>query len=666
MFYDKNHPDVQIKNKTFGPVDQRNFGLLYQSIHSATHVDQSARLDREPLAEETRRCEPRQSTTQDAVAHVCHRSQSNTAIVICSAFGHEALFSYRAHRHLALNLASAGFPTLTFDYLGSGESDLDSEQGLDIESMVAQVERACAYLCSEIGAQKIVLYGLRFGGLIATHAATRIPNVDGLLLFAPVIYGRHYARELQLAQSSISGFFPPKCESKPYEEVWGYPLPIPFQNQLKKLSALQERAQSLKWAFIATRDDIDNKEVDLVKSFESLGIQTEIFASESYSKLMASQEFRAVTPKDLWSVILERLQKNSKDPEPREQLPSIQSKPAKVDSTFDGLQSTQCSTASRAESEFVDFHGMRGFVTFARADTGQISSKKQFGIFINVGANRRTGAHRIYVFLARALASKGISTLRYDGLGIGDSDSTQDNLEMEVYRESAINEVRTSIDLVLSKFPDAEITLLGICSGAFYSLHTAFSDARVRSIVLINPADLAWKKGDSIEIPRNQVFRSEDYYKRSAVSLNTWKRLVKFEIDLFGITRAIAVRLIWQAKFQTRWFLHSIGISSFSPNTVAEKISAILNRGAFISMIFSEDDYGLVNLSKQTGKNASLFAKRSNFKLCKLSYADHTITPLVKQTELLEQVLEHFDSENRWSQSNSKSGTSSPTQLRNT
>src|SRR4051812_18689773 len=51
-------------------------------------------------------------------------------VLICASLGHEATYVHRSMRLLAEQLAAAGFPTVRFDYLGTGDSsgsDLDED-----------------------------------------------------------------------------------------------------------------------------------------------------------------------------------------------------------------------------------------------------------------------------------------------------------------------------------------------------------------------------------------------------------------------------------------------------------------------------------------------------------------------------------------------------------
>ena len=54
--------------------------------------------------------------------HLPAHPPASIGLVICNAFGHEALCSHRSVRHFAERAARQGIPTLRFDYDGTGDS----------------------------------------------------------------------------------------------------------------------------------------------------------------------------------------------------------------------------------------------------------------------------------------------------------------------------------------------------------------------------------------------------------------------------------------------------------------------------------------------------------------------------------------------------------------
>ena len=121
-----------------------------------------------------------------------------TAVLLCPALGHDARCAHRSLRLLADQLAMAGYPTMRFDYPGTGDS-CDPREGEHWGAWQQSIHAAADTLRDVTGARRIVLCGVRVGALLATLVAGRRDDVAGLMLLAPVIIGRTYARELTAA-----------------------------------------------------------------------------------------------------------------------------------------------------------------------------------------------------------------------------------------------------------------------------------------------------------------------------------------------------------------------------------------------------------------------------------------------------------------------------------
>lgn len=105
-------------------------------------------------------------------------------------------------------------------------------------------------------------------------------------------------------------------------------------------------------------------------------------------------------------------------------------------------------------------------------------------LFLNAGVIHRVGPHRLHVTLARHLAARGLSSLRLDLSGIGDSRAVPGSLS---FRESAVADVRAAMDWLAANHGAKSFVLFGLCSGADNALATASADPRVTGLVLVDP-----------------------------------------------------------------------------------------------------------------------------------------------------------------------------------
>ena len=137
------------------------------------------------------------------------------------------------------------------------------------------------------------------------------------------------------------------------------------------------------------------------------------------------------------------------------------------------------------------------------------------GVVIIVGGPQyRAGSHRQFVQLARSLARQGVSALRFDTRGMGDSSGEQRTLE-------AIEaDVGAAIDALQTLQPTVHrVVLWGLCGGAsaalLYWRHTR--DARVQGMVLVNP----WVRSEET-LARTQL---KHYYLKRLSQRAFWAKL---------------------------------------------------------------------------------------------------------------------------------------------
>jgi len=104
-------------------------------------------------------------------------------------------------------------------------------------------------------------------------------------------------------------------------------------------------------------------------------------------------------------------------------------------------------------------------------------------VLLNAGVVHRVGPHRLNVSLARRLAGVGLTSWRVDLSGIGDSRPIPGRL---TFRESAVQDIRLTMDQASADCGIRRFALIGLCSGADNALAAAVDDARIEELVLID------------------------------------------------------------------------------------------------------------------------------------------------------------------------------------
>ena len=150
----------------------------------------------------------------------------------------------------------------------------------------------------------------------------------------------------------------------------------------------------------------------------------------------------------------------------------------------------------------------------------------KFGVVIVVGGPQcRIGSHRQFVLLARLLGQRGITTLRFDYRGMGDSSG-------DLRDFTAIDEdIRAAVDILKSANPKLEtIVLWGLCDAASASLFYAYKDPRIAGLVLANP----WVRTD---VGEAQAYLNH-YYRARFLDSAFWKKMLRGQFDFFGSLRS--------------------------------------------------------------------------------------------------------------------------------
>ena len=143
----------------------------------------------------------------------CHHQpvgQANPrgAVVLCPAIGDEYYYSHRTLRQLSSQLARAGFHVFRFDYFGTGDSAGQDESAtlaqwlIDVGSAIDQVKQLSR--CDQIS-----VVGIRLGATLAWQAVKERSDIDGLVLWNPVLSGSNlldHWTEMQSNHNQALGF----------------------------------------------------------------------------------------------------------------------------------------------------------------------------------------------------------------------------------------------------------------------------------------------------------------------------------------------------------------------------------------------------------------------------------------------------------------------------
>jgi alpha-beta hydrolase superfamily lysophospholipase len=107
-------------------------------------------------------------------------------------------------------------------------------------------------------------------------------------------------------------------------------------------------------------------------------------------------------------------------------------------------------------------------------------------VLVNEGNTHHIGQSRIWVDLARRLATEGFRVLRFDLSGNGDSGTRPGQRAHVARAPEATDDVNQAVGAISADDP-ADVVLIGFCSGAYQIAEQAM-DLRPRGVCVINPS----------------------------------------------------------------------------------------------------------------------------------------------------------------------------------
>ena len=553
-------------------------------------------------------------------------------VLLCAPFGHEYMVSYRSYRYLAAQLQSQGFAVLRFDYPGTGDSTVGHSDESFVAGCIQGVRDAAQLLREQSGCGRLLLFGLRFGGLMAATQAREVA-ADGLILMEPALSGRAYARELlAFARMNATGALAQDLTPLGDDEVTGYPFGAGVRSALAQLDALKALPAAGTKILLLARDDAPSFAVKLGKAYEAAQLPLTMAPATGFEALSKDDPFKAAVPHDLWQVVTDWCGTVA----PTVRAPQAPNLPPQRSTV-----TTFSYQAVPLLESIVSFAGMTGIVSEPADPAAALKTSPV--VIPNTGANHRVGPHRLNVALARTLAAKGYRVLRLDRSGFGDSPARAGEAENYIYSPLGTSDVQAAVRFMTAgaKGDQDGAVLLGLCSGAYFSYHTALVEPGVRGVVLINPLTYDWKEGDPLEAPPNKIFKSTNFYANAAKDPKVWLRALTGKVNLRGVAGILSRRAMghvehWREVIRTRVLR---GEPDHSP--VARNFLALSKRGVDVLMVLGANDLGVDCMAEHLGPGARLMARRQNFRLVLIEGSDHTFTPRWSQTHLCEVISDH-------------------------
>jgi alpha-beta hydrolase superfamily lysophospholipase len=551
---------------------------------------------------------------------------ADVGLVICKPFGYEALCSHRGLRAFAEAAAALGVPTLRLDYLGTGDSAAIDSQANQLEVWTRDVRAAVDELRRRTGVRHVCLLGVRLGALLAALAAGECTAAISLILIAPIVSGRRYLRELRTIRlaAAMGHAQLPSASAAPTDtdmnagsmEVSGFWMSAATLEALKKVDLSTYSASTLSDVLV-----IDGRSLPGASAWAQqligLGVRTKYLVLPGLIEMTMTSPELATIPQEMIAAMRDWLLQFRQNPS----VPSVDgadryvgSAPASpimemtVPSDGPGQQALLTERPVFFDSETALF----GIVTEPRQ--GEI--RRRGVILLNAGADYHIGANGMHVSFARDWARHGYVVLRMDLAGLGESGTRPGQADNEVFPPAVLDDIRAAIAFLRTRYAAADITLFGLCSGAYHALRAAAAGVPVNRILMVNPQNYFWKAGTTPnDLQRVEVVQNPGLYRRQIFSAAAWKRLLSGQVDIWRIAKIYFYRPLLTLESRLRDIARRLHIRL--PNDLGSELEEIYRRGVRIVFVFARGQPGIDLLKLEAGSSVKRLGET-----CRIHYID--------------------------------------------
>lgn len=580
---------------------------------------------------------------------------AKTGLVVCKPFGYEAVCSHRSVRAFARAVTKLGIPVLRFDYSGTGDSQDEETQSDQLAAWTRDVIAAVGELRRRTNVDRVCLLGFRLGASLATLAARECPSVTSLILIAPILSGSAYLRELRVARLASSlGIEPAQLDDEAAREgsqradgaleASGFFLSASTIKELSRLDLAELPVPAVAQMLVIDRSDLPTARA-WVEGASQAGIETRYVQLPGFVEMMLRAPQFARVPHAMIAAVREWLLRDrqeacsSSQPEPSDgPAPEYAVDPGAVLQISGDLPGAE-SAISERPLLFGSAVPIFGIVAEPRVG----EPRKRAVILLNAGADYHIGASRMYVSLARRWARRGYIVLRMDLAGLGDSDARAGRPDNEVFPPAALDDVRTAIDTMRSRYGAGDVTLAGLCSGAYHALRAAAAELPVNRILMVNPQNFFWKEGMTLEdLQIAEVVRNPVVYRERVLSGRAWRRLLSGEVNVWRIVNIYLWRLLLVLESPLRDFARALRIRL--PRDLGRDLEEVAARGVRVVFIFSRGDPGIELLRIQGGSAVRQLGDRCRVHI--VDQADHSLSrsqPRAAVEEILcDELARHY------------------------
>lgn len=555
-----------------------------------------------------------------------HPGSGQAGVVLCSPFGYDALCTHRGWRKLAERIAAAGLTVLRFDYPGTGDSAGSEQDPGRLETWLVSIGAAIRYLRETAGVSTVSLCGLRFGATLAALAAGRDGDIDALVMLAPALSGKNYLRELRAHRQSwlstpagINAV--PIADTADYVEAFGFGI---HGKDIADIASIDLRTDTHAPARRVLMYDASDRSraAAITGQYAQQGVLVERRSFDEADRflieaLYSEEPVEAFGFVTAWLTGHTAVESGCAGAKRQDAIDAIDASAGASEGAHEApALRLEASHSIERPVRFGPYFGIHSQPDTVRADAPAV-------LFVNTGASHHIGDGRIFVLFARALAAQGIASLRMDLGGLGDSTPTAAEVTLDtIYSDASCVDAMAGADWLVAG-GHRRIVMFGVCGGAFVGLHACARHPQIVGCYGVNLQKFIWR-GTETTSPTAGL-ASTRVLRRSALSLEKWKRVLRGESSLWRVIRGLSQRAARGSYMRAFDLITRIPGVTFAPNEEYRLIQRLHAKGALVRLTYGEFDLGLEELKIQFGTGQRVLRRDSGVCARTLPYLDHAL-----------------------------------------
>ena len=580
-----------------------------------------------------------------------HEGQTAQGVILCESLGHEAAWTHKLMRAVAERLARAGITVLRFNYPCAGDSAGDDLDAGRLAASIDSIHRAIDLLRDDAGVTALTLVGMRAGALFAMLAAAgrrTSPRVDAMVALSPVVRGRAYLRELTFVHRQWLDTMPPATRAahrdEPCMNVLGHRFPAEFADALKAIDLCDvvRDARALPGAMLLIQPEQGDGPA-LRDALVARGVDVTCDAFREWPTTMLDGT-RSQLPHAAIDTLVNWIVTRAPG---RDVAASAAGVPTHAVHTWSGESAAALDMGDMTEQVVAVGPSRLVGVLCRPADTRPPTPVGPALVIANTSTNPRSGEGRFGVRLARTLARAGVTTLRIDVNGVGDSGpDAPDDQSGVVYSPQAIDDVAAAADW-LRALGHPDVVAAGICSGAYAALHAAVKTASLGGVIAINLARFVWPAGLTLEAAQKQRINSVRGYWLSVRDWRRWKRLVLERRDVRPILRAVAANGIARISVPVKRVAARIGWKprAGTPRGVMRELA---QRNVRTMLIYGALDPGIDDVRRHFGAVEHAFRRSRHVRLHLMPQVDHALYGIAGTAAVIDLCTQVLSGDSGW------------------